>query len=536
MVEIGDKSLFARLLMVRHGESTCNTVHRIAGQQDAPLTLLGRVQAERVSRKHRDQAIDQVYVSPLSRASETADIIVQDFRKSQPTVVVDDRLIERDFGSYTLQSKSILQRKHGVAEYERAMNSNSPTMHGGETFDEFHSRVRQFFDEELLPTLRLGKVVCVVSHKYVVELICRFILDRQGDQTYDLRLPNSQMLQGDRVESYVKRENKHRNMFYDWLVVNHPIVFCVGMVLGLLGKILGVDPQISPYVLLALLVVATVISMCRIEIESAASYVKDQATVRTVLLRYLALPVLFALLVHLTGASRWEIVAFVAVLMAAPASVVSITVSRCVGGMIMSSFAYVLLSSLTSTVSLAVALVLLLHKSVLIAIVVSAVGSTGIAIGSYLLVRSLRSNAPIRVAKFGERNSYVAVLLLTAFIVLVTLKINLTNWAVHLPVAIGVVLSFRLMGALFARHRNVQAVDDYVSMTYANLFIVVVIAMLSGIGGLGDIATWCLVPTFGLAFFDSWYATRLAPPANDSGWRTALRIDRAMTEGSPAGR
>jgi hypothetical protein len=54
-------------------------------------------------------------------------------------------------------------------------------------------------------------------------------------------------------------------------------------------------------------------------------------------------------------------------------------------------------------------------------------------------------------------------------------------------------------------------------MTYANLFIMVIIAIFSAIGGLRDIATWCLVPTFGLAFFDSWYATRLTPPATEAG-------------------
>ncbi|MDX8032605.1 histidine phosphatase family protein [Lentzea sp. BCCO 10_0856] len=512
-------TIFDRLFMVRHGESTCNVVHRIAGNLDAPLTHLGRVQAEKVASKHKGQQFDRVFVSPLSRAHDTARTILGD----RPDMIVDPRLVERDFGDYTLQSKSLLQKEHGVAEYEKAMNGDSDTMSGGETFEQFRSRVHDFFVQELVPALERGEVVCVVSHKYVVELICRFILDRPASESYDLRLPNSEMLRGDRIASYVGRENKRRNMFYDRIVVHHPVVFCLGMIAGLLGNLAGVRIPASPYVLLGLLVAASVITMCRIEIESAGRYVTDRGIIRAVLLRYVALPVALALMLHWFPLGG---VGYVAVLVAAPSSVVAMTVSRCLGGMIVPAFAHVMLSSLAAAVSFSAVLSVVLDRNIVLAVVLSVLASTGTVLVSYAVVKQLRKRSPIRTAKFGERNAYLAVLLLTAFIVLVSLSVDLSTFSTYGLAAVGVAVVLRLVSLALTRRNGLQGVDDYVAMTYPNVFVVVIIAMLTGHATLATLAIWSLLPTFALSFVDSWYARRVVVDAADERWLTELRIPR----------
>lgn len=528
-----EQELLSRLFMVRHGESTCNSVHRIAGQRDAPLTFLGRIQAEKVAEGHRGRHFDRVYVSPLTRAYETADTIfgIDAPDADAPEVVVDERLMERDFGSYTLESKSILQRRHGIAEYERAMNADSPTMHGGETFQQFNDRVHAFYEEELLPALRRGEVVCVVSHKYVVELICRFILNRPPDESYDLRLPNSQMLRGDRIHSYVKNENKTMNMVYDWIVVNHPVVFCGGLAAGLLANVAGLRLSTSPYVLLLLLVLASVITMCRIELENARAFVTDRGTLRSVALRYLALPIAFAALVHWWDVGSSSAAAITAVFLATPGSVVAMTVSRCLGGMIMPTFAQVLLSSLAATVSFSAVLALTLHEDVATAVAISAATSTGVVTAAYVVVKRLRERSPIRTAKYGERNGYVAVLLLTAFIVLVCLKLDLDGFTTYAPIAVGIAVGLRLVAALLKRRRHVQTLDDYTAMTYPNVFVVVIIAALTGNGPLEQVAIWTLLPMFVLSFFDSFYARFLVVAPDDARWPGVLGLkDRPSAE------
>ncbi|CAL9494984.1 histidine phosphatase family protein [Streptomyces sp. enrichment culture] len=526
MADSEEQELLSRLFLVRHGESTCNSVHRIAGQRDAPLTLLGRIQAEKVARGHRGRHFDRIYVSPLTRAYETADIVfgIDTPDPGGPDVVVDERLMERDFGSYTLESKSILQRRHGIAEYERAMNADSPTLRGGETFQRFKDRVHAFCQEELLPALRRGEVVCVVSHKYVVELICRFVLDRPADESYDLRLPNSQMLQGDRIHRYVENENKTMNMVYDWIVVNHPVVLCAGLAAGLLANVAGLRLSASPYLLLLLLVLASVITMCRIELENARAFVTDRGTLRSVALRYLVLPVAFAALVRWWDAGSTSTAAIAAVFLATPGSVVAMTVSRCLGGMIMPTFAQVLLSSLAAAVSFSAVLALTLREGVAPAVAISAATSTGVVTAAYLLVKRLRERSPIRTAKYGERNGYVAVLLLTAFIVLVCLELDLDGFATYAPTAVGIAVGLRLVAVLLKRRRHVQTLDDYTAMTYPNVFVVVIIAALTGNGPLEQVAIWTLLPMFVLSFFDSWYARFLVVAPDDARWPAVLGL------------
>ncbi|WP_225821479.1 histidine phosphatase family protein [Streptomyces naphthomycinicus] len=536
MAEREEREALSRLFLVRHGESTCNSVHRIAGQRDAPLTRLGRIQAEKVAKGHRDQHFDRIYVSPLTRAYETADIVfgIGTPGADTPEVVVDERLMERDFGSYTLESKSILQRRHGIAEYERAMNADSPTMHGGETFQRFEERVHAFYEQELLPALRRGDVVCVVSHKYVVELICRFVLDRPSEESYDLRLPNSQMLQGDRIHSYVKNENETMNMVYDWIVVNHPVVFCAGLAAGLLANLAGLRLSASPYVLLLLLVLASVITMCRIELENARTFVADPGILRSVALRHLVLPVAVAVLLRLGDVGSDSTAAIAAVFLATPGSVVAMTVSRCLGGMIMPTFAQVLLSSLAGTVSFSAVLALTLREDMGPAVAISAATSTGVVTGAYLLVRRLRERSPIRTAKYGERNGYVAVLLLTAFIVLVCLKLDLDGFARYAPTAAGIAVGLRLLAMVLKRRRHVQTLDDYIGMTYPNVFVVVVIAALTGHPVLEQVAIWTLLPMFVLSFFDSFYARFLVVAPDDPRWPAVLGLPERTTARDPA--
>jgi probable phosphoglycerate mutase len=65
----------ARLLLVRHGQSTWNREHRIQGQLDPPLSEEGRRQAERVGLRLAGRRFAGFYSSDLKRAFQTADAI-----------------------------------------------------------------------------------------------------------------------------------------------------------------------------------------------------------------------------------------------------------------------------------------------------------------------------------------------------------------------------------------------------------------------------------------------------------------------------
>ena len=91
---MGSRRSGARLLLVRHGESTWNREGRWQGRADPPLSAEGERQA-------RDAApaaagVRAIWSSDLARARRTAELL------APPGVAVrlDDRLRERDVGSW----------------------------------------------------------------------------------------------------------------------------------------------------------------------------------------------------------------------------------------------------------------------------------------------------------------------------------------------------------------------------------------------------------------------------------------------------
>ena len=66
-----------KIYLIRHGQSEGNVRNLWYGITDLPLTDLGRAQAAQVGEKLRDVPLAAAYISPLSRASETADIALR---------------------------------------------------------------------------------------------------------------------------------------------------------------------------------------------------------------------------------------------------------------------------------------------------------------------------------------------------------------------------------------------------------------------------------------------------------------------------
>jgi broad specificity phosphatase PhoE len=86
------------LLLVRHGETDWNAEGRLQGHTDRPLNDDGRRQAKDLAdRLARDEPIDAIYASDLSRAKETAEILGE--RLGHP-VVIDPDLREKNWGNW----------------------------------------------------------------------------------------------------------------------------------------------------------------------------------------------------------------------------------------------------------------------------------------------------------------------------------------------------------------------------------------------------------------------------------------------------
>jgi len=154
------------VILIRHGETEWNVLHRFQGISDVPLNETGRKQAGFARKGLEHIALDAIYTSPLQRAMETAAII----RGTGPVPV------------YALEGL----REMGVGEWEGLLVSeidkNYPGMYdvwrtrpsairlkGGETFGATRARaVEAFWD---IVKKHPGKTVAVVSHMMCISSI-----------------------------------------------------------------------------------------------------------------------------------------------------------------------------------------------------------------------------------------------------------------------------------------------------------------------------------------------------------------------------
>ncbi|CNH91874.1 phosphoglycerate mutase [Yersinia massiliensis] len=87
------------IYVTRHGKTMFNTVHRVQGWADTPLTAAGVTVAEQLGKGLKEVEFKKAYASDLGRARQTARIILT--AKGQPMDVIEsEKLREFCFGIY----------------------------------------------------------------------------------------------------------------------------------------------------------------------------------------------------------------------------------------------------------------------------------------------------------------------------------------------------------------------------------------------------------------------------------------------------
>ncbi len=89
-----------KIWLTRHGQTKYNYQKLMQGRTDEPLNETGIKQAQDARAKIGDIHFDAVYASPLDRAVTTG-AIIGGINKDE--VIIDERLIETDFGRYELK-------------------------------------------------------------------------------------------------------------------------------------------------------------------------------------------------------------------------------------------------------------------------------------------------------------------------------------------------------------------------------------------------------------------------------------------------
>lgn len=134
-----------KLYLVRHGETDWNKARKIQGQVDIPLNEFGRHLARETHKGLQDVRFDICFSSPLSRAKETASLILEG---RNVRIIDEKRIMEMNFGDYdggccAKDGWNLPENFHKFfddpANYERPPH--------GENFYDLQKRTGEFLEE-----------------------------------------------------------------------------------------------------------------------------------------------------------------------------------------------------------------------------------------------------------------------------------------------------------------------------------------------------------------------------------------------------
>lgn len=166
------------IYMIRHGETDLNKVHKLQGHSDIELNDYGRELAKITGQALKNVRFDYAFTSPLSRAKETAMILLenneaQSIKGYKLDLIIDERIKEISFGefeglsysdkNFTIPDKTFLNFFLKPEEY------NVPKY--GESIEEVIKRTGDFFEELINNEKYADKTILVSTHGCALKAI-----------------------------------------------------------------------------------------------------------------------------------------------------------------------------------------------------------------------------------------------------------------------------------------------------------------------------------------------------------------------------
>jgi 2,3-bisphosphoglycerate-dependent phosphoglycerate mutase len=205
-----------KLILLRHGQSTWNLENLFTGWTDVGLTEQGEIEARTAGRLMAEEGLkpDIMFTSVLKRATDTADLALEEAGWSDIPTKRSWRLNERHYGDLQGLNKMETAAKHGedqVLIWRRSYDTPPPPL---EVDDERHpshdpvyadvdpgdlpatealsdvvDRMLPYWFEEIAPEVEAGKTVLVVAHGNSLRALVKHLDDISEEDIVGLNIP-----------------------------------------------------------------------------------------------------------------------------------------------------------------------------------------------------------------------------------------------------------------------------------------------------------------------------------------------------------
>lgn len=179
------------LVLVRHGETEYNAKGLWTGWEDPPLNNEGKEEALSAGRKIKnlDPDVDWVvFVSPLTRAVQTAHIAIEKAGLYTSRIVNAPALVERNYGVYTGKNKWEIEKSIGHEEFIKLRRGFDYPIEEGESLKQVYQRVIPWYVDQVVPLLEEGTSVLIFAHGNSLRALVKYLdgIDDTGVEHLEL--------------------------------------------------------------------------------------------------------------------------------------------------------------------------------------------------------------------------------------------------------------------------------------------------------------------------------------------------------------
>jgi 2,3-bisphosphoglycerate-dependent phosphoglycerate mutase len=175
-------------IFMRHGEADNNVNRILVGRHiESHLTEIGRQQVRDTANYLKEILVDKVFVSPVIRARETADIICDVINLDYE---IDERLYEIELGKLVGMNYEDIIEKHGNL-FLKFYSGDEQMLddYGVESFTSVKMRIKHLLDEamERYP----DKNIIFVTHLDPIKAAISLLLDLKPEALYQWHIRNA---------------------------------------------------------------------------------------------------------------------------------------------------------------------------------------------------------------------------------------------------------------------------------------------------------------------------------------------------------
>ena len=166
-----------KLILVRHGKTTCNEKGVLSGLTDSVLSETGKLQSQKIADYLKYTNIDKIYTTPFKRTKETIEKLAE---TKNIKVEESSQLNEINFGDFEGLSFKDIEKNHPEEVQKMIKDGDKYKYPNGESLEDTFVRVKKEINNIINNNENYTILIC--SHGGTIRNIISYLLS--GDYKY----------------------------------------------------------------------------------------------------------------------------------------------------------------------------------------------------------------------------------------------------------------------------------------------------------------------------------------------------------------